>query len=49
VAGFIKRIVVDSEDPKKVSADVGEFRKDFQKIAYGFDSVREAYEYIPIA
>jgi glycine hydroxymethyltransferase len=49
VADFIKRIVVDNEDPKKVSADVAEFRKDFQKIRYGFESAREAYEYVPIA
>jgi glycine hydroxymethyltransferase len=48
VAEFIKRIVVDKEDPKKVKEDVIAFRKDFQNVHYCFETARNAYEYIKI-
>jgi len=48
VAELIKRIVIDKQDPKKVKADVMEFRKDFQKVHYCFESAKKAYEYIRI-
>ncbi len=48
VAELIKRLVVDREDPTKVKGDVGEFRKDFQKVHYCFESAKKAYEYIRI-
>lgn len=48
VAEFIKRVIVDKEDRKKVSEDVAEFRKDFQKVHYCFENATEAYEYIKI-
>jgi glycine hydroxymethyltransferase len=48
VAELIKRIIVDKEDPKKVKADVIEFRKDFQDVHYCFESAKKAYEYIRI-
>lgn len=48
IAEFIRRIVIDNEDPKKVAAEVAEFRKEFQKVHYCFESATEAYEYIKI-
>jgi glycine hydroxymethyltransferase len=48
VAELIKRVVIDKQDPKKVKADVVEFRKDFQKVHYCFESAKKAYEYIRI-
>jgi glycine hydroxymethyltransferase len=48
VAEMIKRVVIDKQDPKKVRSDVTEFRKDFQKIHYCFESAKKAYEYIRV-
>ena len=48
IAEFIARVVLKGEDPKRVAEDVAEFRKEFQKVHYCFESVREAYEYIRI-
>ena len=48
IAEFIKRVVIDGEDPKKVAQDVAEFRADYQKVHYAFESLRDAYEYIRI-
>ena len=48
IAEFIKRVVIDKEPPEKVKQDVIEFRKDFQKVHYCFESTREAYEYIKL-
>jgi len=45
---FIKRIVINKEDPKKVKQDVTEFRKNFQDVHYCFESTRKAYEYIKL-
>ena len=48
VAEFMKRIVIDKEDVKKVKRDVVEFRKDFQKVHYCFEDATEAYKYVKI-
>jgi glycine hydroxymethyltransferase len=48
IAKFIKRVVVDKEDPKKVGKDVAKFRKEFQKVQYAFDNATKAYEYISL-
>jgi len=48
VAEFMKRIVIDKEDVKKVKRDVAEFRKEFQKVRYCFEDKTEAYEYVKI-
>jgi glycine hydroxymethyltransferase len=48
IAEFIKRIIIDKEDIKKVKEDVMAFRKDFQKVHYCFESAKNAYEYIRI-
>jgi len=48
IAELISRIVVKNEDVKRVAKDVSEFRKDFQRVHYAFESSKDAYEYIHI-
>lgn len=48
IAEFIKRVVIDGERPEVVAQDVAEFRKDYQKVHYAFESVTQAYDYIKI-
>ena len=45
IAEFIKKVLVEKKDPKKVKLEVAEFRKNFQEIKYCFQSVNKAYEY----
>jgi glycine hydroxymethyltransferase len=45
-ANFIKRVVVNMQDPNIVAKDVADFRKQFQKVQYTFDNTLGAYEYI---
>jgi len=44
VAEFFRRIVIKKEDPKKVASDVREFKKNFMKIEYCFNSGAPAFE-----
>jgi glycine hydroxymethyltransferase len=46
IAEFIKKILIDKADPKKVKQEVIEFRKDFQEIKYCFQSPNKAHEYM---
>ncbi len=46
IAEFMRKVVFDQESPKKVAKDVLQFRKDFQKVHYAFDTARDAYDYI---
>ena len=48
VADLITRVVVKREPPVQVKKDVIEFRRNFQKIHFAFDTARDAYEYIKI-
>jgi len=48
VAEFIKKVVVDKKDKKKIASDVKKFRKDFQKVRYCFESKHGGYDYIKI-
>lgn len=48
IASFIKQIVIDKKDPKKVLTKVKSFRKDFQKVHYCFDKKLGAYEYVKL-
>ena len=48
VAGLIKRVVVDKQDPYIVAKDVADFRKQFQRLHYAFDNTIGAYEYISL-
>ena len=46
IARFMKKVVIDKEDPNKVRDEVKEFRKQFKKVHYTFDDGLEAYEYV---
>ena len=48
IAAFIKRVVIGKEEPSKVSHDIADFRKSFQKVHYAFDNSVGAYDYIQI-
>jgi glycine hydroxymethyltransferase len=48
IADLMTRIVVKGEDPRKVASDVSEFRKDYQKVHYAFETSKDAYTYIHI-
>ena len=48
IALFIKRVVIGKEEPSKVSHDVADFRKEFQKVHYAFDNSLGAYEYVEL-
>lgn len=48
IANFIKRVVIDREDTKKVKKDVTEFKKQYQKLHYSFDGQLDAYKYISL-
>lgn len=49
IAELIVRVAIKGEDPERVKRDVVDFRKNFRKIHYCFNSNREAYEYIRIS
>jgi glycine hydroxymethyltransferase len=48
LAEFIKRVVINKEDPLRVKETVTAFRKEFQQVHYCFPTARSAYEYIQI-
>lgn len=48
IASFIKQVVIDKKDPKKILKNVKSFRKDFQKVHYCFDKKLGAYEYVKL-
>jgi len=48
IAEFIKRIIVDGEDTKRVAGEVAEFRRGYQQVHYCFESATQAYEYVKI-
>lgn len=48
IAEFFKRLLIDREEPEKIVEDIAEFRKDYQRVHYCFESATEAYEYVKI-
>ena len=48
IASFIKQVVIDKKDPKKILSKVKNFRKDFQKVKFCFDNKLGAYEYVKL-
>jgi len=48
IAEFIKKIIIDKKEPKKVKQEVIEFRKEFQEIKYCFQKGNQAYEYFKL-
>lgn len=49
IAGFIRRVIIDGEPAERVAAEVARFREGYQKVHYGFESAKEAYEFIRFA
>nr|KJR74389.1 MAG: serine hydroxymethyltransferase [Thermoproteus sp. AZ2] len=41
IAEFIKRVLIDGVEPKKVAEQVAEFRRQFLEVKYGYDIDRE--------
>ncbi len=48
IAEFLKRVVIDGEGPESVAKDVADFRREFQRVQYAFESATQAYEYVKI-
>ncbi|MFX1330242.1 MAG: serine hydroxymethyltransferase [Promethearchaeota archaeon] len=46
VAEFMTRLVIKGEKKEKIAADVSEFRKDYQKVHYAFDTETDAYAHL---
>ncbi|MFQ5832741.1 MAG: serine hydroxymethyltransferase [Candidatus Thorarchaeota archaeon] len=46
IAEFMTRVVMKGDDIKIVAADVSEFRKDYQKVHYAFDTETDAYAHL---
>lgn len=46
VAAFIRQVVIDGRDPRRVATKVRAFRKDFQKVGFCFEGRLGAYEYV---
>ena len=48
IADLMTRVVIKQEDSQKVASDVSEFRRDYQKVHYAFETSKDAYTYIHI-
>ena len=48
IAEFIKQVVIEKKNPKKLVTKVKSFRKNFQKVHYCFDHKLGAYEYVKL-
>ena len=48
IALFIKQVVIDKKDTKKVRLKVKSYRKDYQKVHFCFDKKLSAYEYVKL-
>ncbi|MFX1367746.1 MAG: serine hydroxymethyltransferase [Promethearchaeota archaeon] len=46
IADFMTRVVMKGEDVKRIAKEVGEFRKDYQKVHYAFDTETDAYAHL---
>jgi glycine hydroxymethyltransferase len=48
IASFIKQVVIEKKDPKKILSKVKAFRKNYQKVKFCFDNKLGAYEYVKL-
>src|SRR3990167_1974728 len=48
IASYIKEVVIEKKDPKKILSKVKAFRKNYQKVHYCFDNKLGAYEYVKL-
>jgi glycine hydroxymethyltransferase len=46
IAEFMTRVVMKGEDVEKIANEIGEFRKDYQKVHFAFDAGTPAYEHL---
>lgn len=46
IAELMTRVVMKGEDVKKIAAEVGEFRKNYQKVHYAFENETPAYAHL---
>jgi len=45
IAKFYKRVLLKKENPKKIKADIKEFRKEYQTLHYCFKEGFRGYDY----
>ena len=48
IASFIKQVIIEKKDPKKILSKVKLLRKDYQKVKFCFDNKLGAYEYVKL-
>ncbi len=48
IASFIKKVIIDKHEPKKIAAKIKSFRKNYQKVHYCFDKKLGAYDYVKL-
>ena len=48
IASFIKQIVIEKKDPKKLLPKIKALRKNYQKVKFCFDNKLGAYEYVKL-
>lgn len=48
IAELITRVIVKGEEPERVRRDVIELRKQFTRVGYCFDDVKDAYAYLKV-
>ena len=48
IADLMTRVVIKREDSQRVASDVSEFRRDYQKVRYAFETSKDAYTYTHI-
>ena len=48
IASLIKQVIIDKKDPKEITSQIIDFRKNYQKTEYCFDNKLGAYEYVKL-
>ena len=48
IASLVKQIIIDKKDPKEITSQIIDFRKNYQKTEYCFDNKLGAYEYVKL-
>jgi len=48
IASFIKYVIIDKKEPKKILSKVRSLRRNYQKVRYCFDGKLGAYEYVKL-
>ncbi len=48
IASFIKHVIIDKKEPKKILSKVRSLRRNYQKVRYCFDGKLGAYEYVKL-